>query len=196
MVLSLCGFVFFTTGRFVLCHTLLFVLVFSSVLFSIMITSLEEEGAGLCASRAFFFSDIIFCPFSLPLGVRDWLWLVIVTRPGLGYGYYKLRIAFSKLYLRRYDLLSHLMWNSNLFLNKACWNLNFMVTKCINKEELPDGMSFLISLEQIVIRYIRTGYNTNVIRQTACLVVNPFTGYNCCLFNCTPAGRASDLRRK
>ena len=46
MILSLCGFVGFTTGRFVSSHALFFVLVFS-VLFSIVITSLGEEGAGL-----------------------------------------------------------------------------------------------------------------------------------------------------
>ena len=35
----------------------------------------------------------------------------------------------------------------------------------------------------------------NVIRQTACLLVNPITVNNfAVLFNCTPAGRASDLR--
>ena len=50
--------------------------------FSIVITSLGEEGAGLfrvCASRAFvyLFSRVKFCPFSLPLGARGWLRLLI-----------------------------------------------------------------------------------------------------------------------
>ena len=36
-----------------------------------MITSVGEEGAGLCASRAFvYFVRVIFCHFSLPAGVR------------------------------------------------------------------------------------------------------------------------------
>ena len=47
--------------------------------FSIVITSLGEERAGVYASRAF----VNFCPFSLPLGVRGLPWLVIVTLPGL-----------------------------------------------------------------------------------------------------------------
>ena len=34
-----------------------------------------------------------------------------------------------------------------------------------------DGMIFLINLEKINIRYKRTGYNINVMRQTACLVL-------------------------
>ena len=59
MVHSLCGFVVFSTRRFVLSHALLFVLVFFfSVLLSIVITSHGEEGAGLCASRAFV---CVFC---------------------------------------------------------------------------------------------------------------------------------------
>ena len=42
-------------------------------------------------------------------------------------------------------------------------------------------------------RCIKIGYNTNVIRQTACTLVNPITVNNfASLFGCTPAGRASD----
>ena len=40
-----------------------------------------EEGAGLCASRAFvYFSHVNCCSFSLSLGVKDWLRLVIVEK--------------------------------------------------------------------------------------------------------------------
>ena len=53
-------------------------------------------------------------------------------------------------------------------------------------------MNFLISLEKN--RYKRTPYNMNIMRQPACLVINPVTVNNfATLFNCTPAGRASDL---
>ena len=42
-------------------------------------------------------------------------------------------------------------------------------------------------------RYKRIGYNLNVMRQSACLVINPITvdGY-AALFNCTAVDRASD----
>ena len=57
--------------------------------FSIVITWLGEEGAGLCASRAFVCCccclRVSFCHLSLPLGVRDWLRFVIVALPGLFY---------------------------------------------------------------------------------------------------------------
>ena len=48
-----------------------------------MITLLEEEGAGLCASRAFVvcFVSVSFCPFALPLGVGGWLRIVFVALP-------------------------------------------------------------------------------------------------------------------
>ena len=41
-------------------------------------------------------------------------------------------------------------------------------------------------------RYKRIGYNINVMRQSACLVIDPITVDSfACLFNCTPVGRAS-----
>ena len=44
-----------------------------------------------------------------------------------------------------------------------------------------------------IMRYIRIGYIQNVMRQSACLVINPITvdGY-AALFNCTPVDRVSD----
>ena len=54
-----------------------------SFCFSILSTSLGEEGAGLCTSRTFIcFARVCFCPFSLPLGVEGWLRFVIVAYPG------------------------------------------------------------------------------------------------------------------
>ena len=42
-------------------------------------------------------------------------------------------------------------------------------------------------------RYKCIGYNINVMRQSACLVINPITVDSfASLFNCTPFGRASD----
>ena len=46
---------------------------------------------------------------------------------------------------------------------------------------------------KIIMRYKRIGYNLNLKRRSACLVINPITvdGY-AALFNCTPVDRASD----
>ena len=52
---------------------------------------------------------------------------------------------------------------------------------------------FSDQFRKIIFRYKRIGYNLNVMRQSACLVINPITvdGY-AALFNCTPVYRASD----
>ena len=52
---------------------------------------------------------------------------------------------------------------------------------------------FSDQFRKIIMRYKRIGYNLNVMRQSACLVINPITvdGY-ATLFNCTPVDQASD----
>ena len=49
----------------------------------------------------------------------------------------------------------------------------------------------LDQLRKIIMRYKRTGYNLNVMRESACLVTNPIT-VDGALFNCTPVDRVSD----
>ena len=47
--------------------------------------------------------------------------------------------------------------------------------------------------QRIIVRYKKIGYNINVMRQTACLVVNPIKVNSFAyLFNCTTVGRTSD----
>ena len=47
--------------------------------------------------------------------------------------------------------------------------------------------------KKIVKRYIRVGYNLDILRQSACLVLNPITVYSYgFLFNCSMVGQASD----
>ena len=56
------------------------------------------------------------------------------------------------------------------------------------------GMTdFSDQFRKIKMGYKRIGYNLNVMRQSACLVINPIKvdGY-AALFNCTPVDRASD----
>ena len=56
------------------------------------------------------------------------------------------------------------------------------------------GMTdFSDQFRKIIMRYKRIGYNLNVMRQSACLVINPnkVDGY-AAHFNCTPGDRASD----
>ena len=47
-------------------------------------------------------------------------------------------------------------------------------------------------IKKIVKRYIRVGYNLDIMRQSTCLVINPITVYSYgFLFNCTTVGQAS-----
>ena len=53
--------------------------------------------------------------------------------------------------------------------------------------------NFSDQFKKIVKRYIRVGYNLDIMRQSACIVLNPITVYSYgFLFNCTTVGQASD----
>ena len=53
--------------------------------------------------------------------------------------------------------------------------------------------SFSDQFKKIIKRYKRVDYNMHIMRQSACLVVNPITVYGYgFFFNCTTVGRASD----
>ena len=53
--------------------------------------------------------------------------------------------------------------------------------------------NFSDQFKKVVKRYIRVGYNLDVMRQSACLVLNPITVYDYgFLFGCTTVGQASD----
>ena len=56
------------------------------------------------------------------------------------------------------------------------------------------GMTdFADQFRKIIIRHKRIGYDLNVMRQSACLVINPITVNNfAALFNFTLVDRASD----
>ena len=79
------------------------------------------------------------------------------------------------------------------FFCKAFQNLNFMATWCIDSEKFFGKNDFPYHLKKIIVRYKKIGYNINVMRQTACLVVKPIK-VNCFayLFNCTTVGQTSD----
>ena len=53
--------------------------------------------------------------------------------------------------------------------------------------------NFNDQLKKIVKRYIRVGYNLDITRQSACLVLNPITVYSYgFLFNCATVDQDSD----
>ena len=53
--------------------------------------------------------------------------------------------------------------------------------------------NFSDQFKRVIKRYIKVGYNLDVMCQSACLVLNPITVYSYgFLFNCTTVGQASD----
>ena len=66
-------------------------------------------------------------------------------------------------------------------------DLVYKFRKKFGKNEFP------YRFKKIIVRYKKIGYNINVMRQTACLVVNPIKVNSFAyLFNCTTVGLASD----
>ena len=66
-------------------------------------------------------------------------------------------------------------------------DLVYKFRKIIGKNDFP------YHFKKMIIRYKKIGYNIDVLRQTASLVVNPIKVNSFAyLFNCTKAGRASD----
>ena len=70
---------------------------------------------------------------------------------------------------------------------KAFQNLVYKFRKIIGKNGFP------YYFKKIIVRSKKIGYIIDVLRQTACLVVNPIKVHSFAyLFNCTTVGRASD----
>ena len=110
-----------------------------------------------------------------------------------GYRYHKLRKAFSKFYRRHFDIVSKYNVGLKTLLLQGLSELEFYgdlvykFRKIIGKNEFP------YHFKKIIVRYKKIGYNKNVMRQTACLVVNPIKVNSFAyLFNCTTVGRTSD----
>ena len=111
-----------------------------------------------------------------------------------GYRYHKICKAFSKFYRRHFDIVSK--YNVGLKtlllegLSEPEFYGDFLVykfRKIVCKNDFPHHF------KKIIVRYKKIGYNIDVLRQTACLVVNPIKVNSFAyLFNCTTVGRASD----
>ena len=70
---------------------------------------------------------------------------------------------------------------------RVCGDLVYKFKRIVEKPNFSD------QFKKIVKRYIRVGYNLDIMRQSACLVLNPITVYSYgFLFNCTTVGHASD----
>ena len=104
------------------------------------------------------------------------------------YLYFKLRKAFSKFYRRHSALVE-----------KYSVSLKILLQQGISEPEFYGDLvyvgksNFSEQFGKLINRYKRIGYSLDIMRQTACLVVNPsiVDGYDS-FFNCTMVVRASD----
>ena len=71
--------------------------------------------------------------------------------------------------------------------------ITFMVTLVFKFKKIMGRTDFSDQFRKIMMRHKRIGYDLNIMRQSACLVINPITVDNfAALLNCTPVDRASD----
>ena len=108
-----------------------------------------------------------------------------------GYRYHKPRKAFSKFYRRHSDLVSKFNVGLKSLLQQGLSEPEFYGDLVYKFRKIYACNDFSTQFRKITLRYKKIGYNihVNVIRQTACMVVNPIIVNNVAsLFNCTPAG--------
>ena len=110
-----------------------------------------------------------------------------------GYKYNKIRKAYSKFYRRHFDIVSQYNVGLKRLLQEGLSEPEFYGDLVYKFRKIIGKNAFPYHFKKIIVRYKKTVYNIDVLRQTACLVVNPikinsFTY----LFNCTTVDRASD----
>ena len=110
-----------------------------------------------------------------------------------GYRYHKIRKAFSKSYHRHSELIVKYNIGLKTLLQQGIsepifyGDLFYKLKRIVGKPNLSD------QFKKIVKRYIKVGYNLDVMRQSPCLVLNPITVYSYgFLFNYTTVGQTSD----
>ena len=110
-----------------------------------------------------------------------------------GYRYFKLRKAFSKFYRRHSALLEKYSVSLKTLLQQGISEPEFYGDLVYRFRTTVGKSNFSEQFRKLINRYKRIGYSLNIMRQTACLVVNLIIvdGY-ASLFNCTTAVRGSD----
>ena len=106
---------------------------------------------------------------------------------------WKFEKAFSKFYYRHSELIVKYNIGLKTLLQQGISEPIFYGDLVYKLKRIVGKPNFSDQFKKIVKRYIRVGYNLDIMRQSACLVVNPITVYSYgFLFNCTTVGQASD----
>ena len=104
-----------------------------------------------------------------------------------GYRYHKLRKALSKFYRPPNELVSKFnVWLKSL-LHQGLSEPEFYGDLVYKFKKIRGMTDLSEQFRKIIVRYKRIGYNLNVMRQSACIVINPITvdGF-AALLNCMP----------
>ena len=89
-----------------------------------------------------------------------------------GYRYQNLLKVFSKLY-QRFDLVSKYIVGLKTLLLQGLSEPEFYSDLVYKFRKIIGKYDFPYHFKKIIVRYKKIGYNIDVLRQTACLVVNP-----------------------
>ena len=98
-----------------------------------------------------------------------------------------------KCYLRHFDIVSKNNVGLKTLLLEGVSEPEFYGDLVYKFRKMIGNDDFPYHFKKIIVRYKKIGCNINVIRQTACLVLNPIKVNSFAyLFNCTMVGRTSD----
>ena len=110
-----------------------------------------------------------------------------------GYRYHKIRKAFSKCYRRHFNIVSKYNVGLKTLLLQGLSEPEFYGDLVYKFRKIIGTNDFPYHFKKIIVRYKKIGYNIDVLRQTAYLVVNPIMVKSFAyLLNCTRVGWASD----
>ena len=90
-----------------------------------------------------------------------------------GYRYFKLRRAFSKFYRRHNALLEKYSVSLKTLLQQGISEPEFYGDLVYRFRKIVGKSNFSEQFRKLINRYKRIGYSLGIMRQTACLVVNP-----------------------
>ena len=92
-----------------------------------------------------------------------------------GYRYHKIRKAFSKFYHRHSELIVKYNIGLKILLQQGISEPIFYGDLVYIFKRIDGKPKFSDQFKKIVKRYIRAGYNLDIMRLSACLVLNPIT---------------------
>ena len=107
--------------------------------------------------------------------------------------FYILQLLSAAFYRRHFDIVAKYNVGLKTLLLQGLSEPEFYGDLVYKFRKIIGKIDFPYHFKKIIVRYKKIGYNINVMRQTACLVVNPIKVNSFAyLFNCTTVGRTSD----